>query len=87
MLAHETGHMAHGDLVRSAAGIRAASIPLILSMAAGVAAIIAGAGDAGAAILMGGQQIAERTFLSFSRTVEANADQAGVRYLDRKSHV
>ena len=81
VMAHETGHMAHGDLIRAAAGIRAASIPLILSMAAGVAAIIAGAGDAGAAILMGGQQIAERTFLAFSRTVEANADQAGVRYL------
>ena len=36
VMAHETGHMAHGDLIRAAAGIRAASIPLILSMAAGV---------------------------------------------------
>ena len=81
VMAHETGHMAHGDLVRAAAGMKAATLPLLLSMAAGLAAMIAGAGDAGQAILMGGQQIAERTYLSYSRTVEANADQAGVRFL------
>lgn len=61
--------------------MRAASVPLILSMVLGVAAIAAGAGDAGSAILMGGQQIAQRTFLAFSRTQESAADQAGIRYL------
>jgi predicted Zn-dependent protease len=81
VMAHETGHMAHGDLVRAAAGMKAATLPLLLSMAAGLAAMLAGAGDAGQAILMGGQQIAERTYLSYSRTVEANADQAAVRFL------
>src|SRR5207302_101661 len=81
VMAHETGHMAHGDLVRAAAGMKAATIPLLLSMATGIAAIIAGAGEAGQAILMAGQQIAERTFLAYSRTVEANADQAGMRFL------
>lgn len=81
VMAHETGHMAHGDLVRASAGIKAATIPLLLSMAAGLAAIIAGAGQAGTAIMMAGQQIAERTFLAYSRTVEANADQAGIRFL------
>jgi len=81
VMAHETGHMADGHLVRMNQGIRAASVPLILSMVLGVAAMAAGAGDAGSAILMGGQQIAQRTFLAFSRTQEAAADQAGVRYL------
>ena len=81
VMAHETGHMAHGDLVRAASGIRAATIPLLLSMAAGIAAMVAGAGEAGTAIMMAGQQIAERTFLAYSRTVEANADQAGMRFL------
>jgi len=81
VMAHETGHMADGHLVRNNQGVRAASIPLILSMVVGVAAMAAGAGDAGSAILMGGQQIAQRTFLAFSRTQEAAADQAGVRYL------
>jgi predicted Zn-dependent protease len=51
-------------------------------MVIGVAAIAAGAGDAGSAILMGGQQIAQRTFLAFSRTQESSADQAGIRYLN-----
>ena len=81
VLAHETGHLADGHLVRMQAGVRAASVPLILSMVIGVAAIAAGAGDAGSAILMGGQQIAQRTFLAFSRTQESAADQAGIRYL------
>jgi len=81
VMAHETGHMADGHLVRSQAGIKAATLPLLLSMAAGLAAMVAGAGDLGQAILLGGQQIAERTFLAFSRTQEASADQAGVRYL------
>jgi predicted Zn-dependent protease len=82
VMAHETGHMADGHLVRTSQGIRAASVPLILSMVIGVAAIAAGAGDAGSAILMGGQQIAQRTFLAFSRTQESSADQAGIRYLN-----
>jgi len=82
VMAHETGHMADGHLVRGMAAMRAATVPLLLSMAAGIAAMIAGAGDAGQAILMGGQQIAERTFLAFSRTQESAADQAGMRYLN-----
>ena len=81
VMAHETGHMAGGHLVRTAQGAKAAMIPMLLSMAAGIAAIAAGAGDAGSAILMGGQQIAQRTFLAFTRTQEASADQAAVRYL------
>ena len=81
VMAHETGHMADGHLIRGQAAIKAATVPLLLSMAVGLAAMIAGAGDAGQAILMAGQQIAERTFLTFSRTQEAAADQAGMRYL------
>ena len=82
VMAHETGHIVHGDLVRSAAAcVKAAMIPMLLSMAVGIAAMIAGAGEAGSAIMMGGKQIAERNFLAFSRTQEASADQAGVRLL------
>ncbi len=81
VLAHETGHIADGHLVRMMAGVRAASVPLILSMVLGVAAIAAGAGDVGSAILMGGQQIAQRSFLAFTRTQESAADQAAIRYL------
>jgi predicted Zn-dependent protease len=54
---------------------------MLLSMARASPAMIAGAGEAGQAILMAGQQIAQRTFMAFSRTVEASADQAGMRFL------
>ncbi len=82
IMAHETGHMAGGHLIRTGKGVRAAIIPMLLSMAAGVAVMAAGGGDAGAAIIMGGQQIAEREMLAFTRIQEASADQAGIKYLN-----
>jgi predicted Zn-dependent protease len=81
VLAHETGHMAHGDLVRNAQGIRAATVPMLIGMVAGIAAMALGAGSAGQAILMGSQQVGEREYLRFSRSIESNADQAGIRFL------
>lgn len=81
ILAHETGHMAHGDLIRARQGIKAATVPMLIGLAAGIAAMALGAGDAGQAILMGSQQVGEREYLRFSRSIESNADQAGVRYL------
>jgi len=82
IVAHETGHMAAGHLVRTGAGLRAAMIPMLLSMAAGVAAIAAGQSDAGAALIAGGAQVGERIFMRFTRTQESSADQAGIRYLN-----
>ncbi len=81
VLAHETGHMAHGDLVRARQGMKAATVPMLIGILAGVAAMAAGSGQAGEAIIAGSQQIGEREYLRFSRAVESNADQAGVRYL------
>ncbi len=82
VMAHETGHMEHGDLVRTAAGVRAAMVPMLLSVLAGIGAMAAGAGDAGAVIMMAGQQLAERQMMAFTRTQESGADQAGVRLLN-----
>jgi predicted Zn-dependent protease len=81
ILAHETGHMSGGHLIRTARSMRAIIIPMLVSMAAGVAAIAAGQSDAGQAVLLGSQHIAEREFLRFTRTQESAADQAGLRYL------
>ena len=77
VMAHETGHMAHGDLIRAAAGMKAATIPMLLSMAAGLAAMIAGAGDAGQAILMAAQTSGFKPMAH----ARGGADQAGVRFL------
>ena len=57
VMAHETGHMVAGHLTRSTAAIQKAMIPMLLSMVVGIAAIAAGAGQAGMLILMGGQGI------------------------------
>lgn len=81
VMAHESGHIKAGHLSRGSDAIAKASIPLILSMIAGLAAMVAGAGEAGAAILAAGQQVAEGQFNAFSRVQEATADQIALKAL------
>ena len=81
VIAHELGHVAAGDVLRGAEGGKQATGITILSLLLGAAAIAAGAGDAGAGILMAGQQAALGKYLAFSRTQESGADQSGRRYL------
>jgi len=81
VLAHETGHITGGHLARFQDGLQGASTITILSMLLGAAAMAAGAGDAGAAIMTSGGEFATRSFLSYSRTQEASADQAGLGFL------
>src|SRR5262249_1786948 len=75
VMAHESGHIKAGHLSRGSEAMAKASIPMILSMIAGLAAMVAGAGEGGMAILMAGQQIAEGQLNAFSRVQEATADQ------------
>lgn len=82
IMAHETGHMAGGDLTRGSDAMDKASVPMLISMVAGIAAMIAGAGAGGFAIMAAGQDIAMSQFLAFSRTQEATADQRGIKYLN-----
>ena len=81
VIAHELGHVEGGHVVRFGEGMKAATGISLLSLILGAAAIAAGAGDAGAGILMAGQQAALGKFLAFSRTQESSADAAGARYL------
>jgi predicted Zn-dependent protease len=82
VLAHETGHIAGGHLIRSSHAIKNASAATILGYILGGAAVIAGRPDVGAAVIGGAQNTALRTYLKFSRTQESAADQSAVRYLD-----
>ncbi len=82
VIAHETGHIAGGHGVRFAGGASASRGTAILSTIIGVATIAAGAGQAGAAILAGGQTVAQRGFLRYTRGQESAADQAAVTYLE-----
>src|SRR3954451_14526538 len=82
VIAHETGHIAGGHLIRSRDAIASASAEAILATILGVgAAVASGQAGAGAGVMMGGQEMARRALLSFSRTQEASADQAGLTFL------
>jgi predicted Zn-dependent protease len=82
VIAHETGHMAGGHLTRTAESMGKIQRPMLIGMLLGIGAMIAGAPQAGAAILTGAQTIGQRSVLAYTRTQEAAADQAAVRFLD-----
>jgi predicted Zn-dependent protease len=83
IIAHETGHISGGHLVRGNSALKEASAEAILSMVLGTAAaVLSGDPGAGAAVITGGQSIAQRSILSFSRAQESSADAAGMRFLD-----
>jgi predicted Zn-dependent protease len=81
VIAHELGHVAGGHSIRLQQGASQATGISIATMVLGALAIAAGAGDAAMGILMAGQQVAMTKFLAFTRTQEASADQAAVKYL------
>lgn len=81
VLAHELGHIAGGHIIRYGEGAGNATTITLLSALAGVAAALAGGGDAAMGVFALGQQMALGSFLSFTRTQEASADAAGVQYL------
>lgn len=81
VLAHELGHITGGHINRYSEGAGKAGTIQIVSMLAGVAAALAGAGDAAMGAMALGQQAAMGSFLSFTRTQESSADAAGAAYL------
>jgi predicted Zn-dependent protease len=83
VIAHETGHIAGGHLVRSKDVQRAATIEAIVAMVLGIGAGIA-SGDAGvgAAGVSAGPALAATQLLQYTRTQEASADSAGLGFLD-----
>ena len=81
VIAHELGHVAGGHSIRMQDGVKEATGITIATMVLGALAIAAGAGDAGMAVMMAGQQAAMGRFLAFTRTQESSADMAGAKYL------
>lgn len=83
VLAHETGHISGGHLVRSVQAQEQAQIQAVIGALLGAAAIAGGAGDAGAAIMSGGQNMALRGMVSHTRANEQAADQTALNILDQ----
>jgi len=83
VIAHETGHIAGGHLVRIQQELHNATVESIAALLLGVGAGIAsGNGGVGMGAVALGQSIAQRDLLKYSRTQEASADQAGMGFLD-----
>jgi predicted Zn-dependent protease len=89
VLAHESGHIAGGHLIRLRDELKNAQILAAAAMVLGGVAAIGGsragvgaAGTGGMGVAAGGQEVARRAMLSYQRTEEQAADRAAVRYLE-----
>ena len=82
VLAHEIGHISGGHVIKGADAYKKAKMRSmfvgLLGLGAGLAA---GSPEGGVASLMLTQNVADRTYLSFSRAQEASADQAALKYM------
>jgi predicted Zn-dependent protease len=81
VMAHETGHIKAGHLIRGEEGMEKAAVPMLLSMVIGVAAMIAGAGQAGMVLMGAGQAMAQAQMNAFTRIQESTADQIALKLL------
>ena len=82
VLAHETGHISGGHLIRGKQEMSGANVGLLISTVLGAAAAIAGGGQAAMGAMAAGQNAAMKSMLAFTRTQESAADQAALRFLD-----
>jgi len=83
VIAHETGHISGGHLTRINDALKQSSATAIMSAILGVTAIVAGRGDLGMLVMAAGQGISMTNFLKYSRTQEAAADHAALKFLDK----
>lgn len=83
VIAHETGHISAGHLVRLQENLRNSTAKSILTMVlGGIAAVATGKGEAAGAVAAGGAMLQQRSILNYTRTMEQSADQAATVYLD-----
>lgn len=90
VLAHETAHVANGDLARFKQQLETtkniallASLIGIGAVAAGAATGVGGLGEAGAVGVLGGGHVAKRSLLAYRRSQEAEADRSAIAYLEK----
>ncbi len=84
VMAHETGHAAGGHPARAEGEFaRAGMGPMIISLGLGALAILAGAPEAGIALLGSAPGFSQLSMLNYSRDQESRADQAAITFLER----
>jgi predicted Zn-dependent protease len=80
VIAHETGHIAGGHILRSLEAVKNASIETIIASVLAIGVSVAG--GSGAPLVAAAAE-GQRAFMSFSVAQEATADHAAMTYLDR----
>lgn len=82
VLAHETGHIMGGHILRQKLKAQEMqSVSLISAILAGTTAVLSGRGDAAMAVLIGGQSSALANFTRYRADEERAADEAAVTLL------
>jgi len=86
VLAHELGHLQGRHLFRASVQQDELRIPSIIAGVLGAGAVIAGAPQAGSAILIGAQAAGVSNLLRFTRAQEQQADQIAVNALQASGY-
>lgn len=82
ILAHETGHIMGGHIVRQKLKLQKMQYVMLGSMiAAGAAAISTGRGDAAMAVMLGSQSSAINNILHYQTQEERSADESAIKLL------
>lgn len=81
VIAHETGHILGGHLVRAREAVRNATIQAMVACILGIGGAAASGQGAVASACQLGQNVGLRSLLQYSRTQESSADQAGLSLL------
>lgn len=84
ILAHETGHILGGHIVRQKIKMQKMQYMMLGSMiAAGAAAVSTGRGDAAMAVVLGSQSAALNSMLHYQVQEERSADESAVKLLSK----
>ncbi len=84
ILAHETGHIKGGHIVRQKLNMQNMQYVMLGSMlAAGAAALSTGRGDAAMAVILGSQSSALNSMLNYRIEEERSADETAVKLLSK----
>lgn len=86
VLAHETGHISGGHIVRLYENMRIAQRSMLLSMILGAVAAAAGSADAAVGAMLGGTNMMQSAFAAYRRTEENAADQVALSLLQKTGH-
>lgn len=84
ILAHETGHIMGGHILRQKLKAQDMyEVSMISAILAGAAATVSGSGDAAMAIMLGGQSSLFNHYMNYRTEEERSADEAAIKLLNK----